>query len=201
MSMAVIAGLGNPGLTYRNTRHNAGFDLVDAFAKKHGAGWKRDSARESKVASVSYGGEKRWLLKPQTYMNASGRAVSAFLRYHKFAAAELLVLHDDANLSLGRIKLSRYGGDGGHNGVADLNRRTGGGFYRFRIGIGEKPQREMKLADYVLSRFTASERELLKKLRAEHLEQLELVLDKGAEHAMNFINQRNKHERNNTEKL
>jgi len=201
MSIAVIAGLGNPGPKYRNSRHNVGFVLVDALARKFRCAWKLEARFEAEVATALLGERRILLVKPQTYMNASGRSLGAILRYHKFSPERLLAVYDDLHLTFGRVKLSVEGSAGGHNGVADLLERVGSGFARFRFGIGEKPHREMDLADYVLSRFDKAETDELERRMPDYLDQLQLVIDKGIEPAMNIINQRTapqpQHERNN----
>lgn len=198
MSIAVIAGLGNPGLKYRNTRHNIGFDVVDRLAAKYGATWNAEARLESEVAAITHGERKLMLLKPQTFMNDSGRALGAALRYRKLEAHSMLVIYDDLTLELGRTKLSVNGSAGGHNGIADLLEQTGPGFVRFRVGIGAKPHKEMDLADYVLSKFTKDEQSILAERTPKFLDQIDLVLNEGFESAMNTINQRKAtpHERN-----
>lgn len=198
MSIAVIAGLGNPGSKYRNTRHNIGFALVDQLAAKHGAAWKHEARFEAEVAVLPLDGRKLMLLKPQTYMNHSGRALGAALRYRKLPAETMLVIYDDLTLGLGRTKLSVNGSAGGHNGIADLLAQVGPGFARYRVGIGAKPHPEMDLADYVLSLFNRDEQTLLADRRAEFIEQIHLILNQGPAAAMNTINQRKAtpHERN-----
>ena len=197
MSITVIAGLGNPGSKYRNTRHNIGFAVVDKLALKLGGVWKHEAKFEAETAVVTYGDSKLMLVKPQTFMNASGRALGAILRYRKFAAPSLMVIYDDITLDVGRPKLSLNGSGGGHNGIADLLEQVGAGFARYRIGVGAKPHKEMDLADYVLSKFTQDEQTLLAALTPTFIEHILLVIDNGTEPAMNFINQRTatQHER------
>lgn len=191
MSIAVIAGLGNPGLKYRNTRHNVGFALVDKLAAELGAVWKMEARFEAEIATVSLGSERKLLLvKPQTFMNASGRSLGAILRYRKLPPESLLVIYDDITLDFGRAKLSLSGSAGGHNGITDLLARVGSGFLRYRIGIGAKPYKEMDLADYVLSKFSKDEQKLLADRTPLYMEHLKLIIDKETELAMNFINQR-----------
>ena len=190
MSIAVIAGLGNPGQKYRNTRHNIGFDVVDRLADRLGGDWRSEARFEAATATVAVGGRKLLLAKPQTFMNDSGRALGALLRYHKLGAESLLVVYDDLTRDLGRPKLSIRGSSGGHNGIADLLERLGPGFVRYRIGIGAKPVKEMDLADYVLSRFKPSEREIISSRIPDYLDHIRLIIDKGVETAFNIINQR-----------
>lgn len=190
MSIAVIAGLGNPGQKYRNTRHNIGFDVVDRIAREAAVAWKQESRFEAETAEVAFRDRRLLLLKPQTYMNASGRSLSAVMRYHKLKPDQLLIIYDDITLDLGRPKLTCSGSAGGHNGIADLVSRIGSGFPRYRIGVGAKPCKEMDLADYVLSQFSAEERLFLDSRLPLYYEHVALIVDKGSEPAMNIINQR-----------
>jgi len=198
MSIAVIAGLGNRGSKYRNTRHNIGFALVDQLAAKYGATWKYEARFEAEVAVIQHDERKLMLLKPQTFMNASGRSLGAALRYRKLPPESMLVLYDDLTLDLGRTKLSVNGSAGGHNGIADLLTQVGAGFARYRVGIGAKPHKEMDLADYVLSQLTKDEQTILADRSSIFLDQIHLILNEGLESAMNTINQRKAtpHERN-----
>jgi PTH1 family peptidyl-tRNA hydrolase len=198
MPIAVIAGLGNPGSKYRNTRHNIGFALVDQLAAKYGATWKHEARFEAEVAVIQHGERKLMLLKPQTFMNASGRSLGTALRYRKQSTDSMLVIYDDLTLDLGRIKLSVSGSAGGHNGIADILTQVGAGFARFRVGIGAKPHKEMDLSDYVLSKFSKDEQSILTDRSPIFLDHLHLILNQGIESSMNTINQRKAtpHERN-----
>ena len=198
MPIAVIAGLGNPGSKYRNTRHNIGFSLVDQLAAKYDAAWKHEARFEAEVAVIQYGERKLMLLKPQTFMNASGRSIGTVLRYRKLSAESLLVIYDDLTLDLGRIKLSVNGSAGGHNAIADMITQVGTGFARYRVGIGAKPHKEMDLADYVLSKFSKDELSILADRSSIFLDQIHLILNEGIESSMKTINQRiaTPHERN-----
>ena len=190
MPIAVIAGLGNPGSKYRNTRHNIGYALVDQLATNYGATWKHEARFEAEVAVIQYEECKLMLLKPQTFMNASGRSLGTVLRYRKLPAESMLVIYDDLTLDLGRIKLSVNGSAGGHNGIADILTQVGTGFARFRVGIGAKPHKEMDLADYVLSKFSKDELSILADRSSIFLDQIHLVLNEGIESSMKTINQR-----------
>jgi PTH1 family peptidyl-tRNA hydrolase len=198
MPIAVIAGLGNPGSKYRNTRHNIGYALVDQLATKYGATWKHEARFEAEVAVIQHDKRKLMLLKPQTFMNASGRSLGTALRYRKLSAKSLLVIYDDLTLDLGRLKLSVNGSSGGHNGIADILTQVGAGFARFRVGIGAKPHKEMDLADYVLSKFLKDEQNILADQSPIFLDHLHLILNDGIDSSMNIINQRipTPHERN-----
>ena len=190
MPIAVIAGLGNPGSKYRNTRHNIGYALVDQLATNYGATWKHEARFEAEVAVIQYEERKLMLLKPQTFMNASGRSLGTVLRYRKLHAESMLVIYDDLTLDLGRIKLSVNGSAGGHNGIADILTQVGTGFARFRVGIGAKPHKEMDLADYVLSKFSKDELSILADRSPIFLDQIHLILNEGIESSMKTINQR-----------
>jgi PTH1 family peptidyl-tRNA hydrolase len=198
MSIAVIAGLGNPGSQYRNTRHNIGFELVTKLASKYDVVWKTEARFEARLALVKSLEQPLLLIQPTTFMNASGRSLGAILRYYKLLPESMLVIYDDITLDLGRTKLSQQGSAGGHNGVASILENIGGGFLRYRVGVGAKPHKEMDLADHVLSKFNKDEQNLLVDLTPSYLEQLQLILKEGAEPAMKIINQRTaqSHERN-----
>ena len=199
MSISVIAGLGNPGLKYRNTRHNIGFSIVDSFAELLVAKWKTETRFHADTASVIYEGHKLLLVKPNTFMNDSGRSIAAILSYKKIPASALVVIYDDITLELGRAKLSVGGSSGGHNGIADILCRIDIDFLRYRIGIGSKPNKEMALSDYVLSKFSLNEAKILADQTPIYMEHLQLIIDKEPAIAMNVINQHTSpsHERNN----
>jgi PTH1 family peptidyl-tRNA hydrolase len=203
MSIAVIAGLGNPGQKYRNTRHNIGFDVVEQFAAGLGGAWRPEPRFEADVAAVELDGKKLMLVKPQTFMNDSGRSLGAVLRYRKLGPESMIVIYDDLTLELGRTKLSVNGSAGGHNGISDLLERIGPGFVRYRVGIGAKPKKEMDLADYVLSQFRPDEKKLFTDRMPKFIDQLRLIVEQGIEPAFNTINQRTSktHERDNNEHL
>lgn len=154
----VIVGLGNPGRRYHRSRHNIGFDVVDTLARRHGISIQRKEA--SAVYGVGRIGQRSVLLgKPQTYMNVSGEAVSLLVRRYSQAGEQLLVVHDDIDLPLGRIQCKRQGGDAGHRGIRSIIQcLQSGAFLRLRLGIG-RPEHKEEVIDYVLSPFTAEEAE------------------------------------------
>jgi len=191
MSFTLVAGLGNPGPAYQDTRHNAGWIVLDACAKKHGLAWKREARFEAAVARWDYApGRTRWLMKPQTFMNESGRAVRAMAGFHKLESHAVAVIYDDITIELGRVKVTLTGSAGGHNGVASLLEQLGGGFVRYRIGIGPKHPPQMELTDYVLGKFTPEQSRVLDENLAHYVDGLELLLTRGAETAMNQLNRR-----------
>lgn len=188
MSIAVIAGLGNPGVEYLRTRHNLGFWLVDALASDCGAVWKSESRFRAEITRVTVSGYPVWLLKPQTFMNDSGLAVGPFLHFHKLPASALVAVYDDITLPLGRVKVTTRGSDGGHNGITSLLAHAGSDFARFKLGIGGKTHPEMNLADHVLSRLTPEEESALAARLPDFLSGLKLLITAGPEEAMNQLN-------------
>lgn len=191
MSISLVAGLGNPGREYESTRHNYGWVVLDAFAKKHGLTWKQVAQFEAEVARWDTPGRTRWLVKPLTFMNDSGRSVGAFARFFKIAPADIAAVYDDLTIDLGLVKVSVTGSAGGHNGVASLLEHLGDGFARYRLGIGPKQPAQMELSDFVLGKFTSEQTTLLNSKLATHVEGLDLLLSRGAEAAMNQLNRRN----------
>lgn len=149
-SIRLIVGLGNPGPEYLATRHNIGFWFLDALAAEFGAAFRANRRQHGDAAKIPFEGEERLLLKPDTFVNESGRAVRATLDYFKYDVAELLVVHDDLDLPPGIVRVKRGGGHGGHNGLRDIIRHVGADFARLRFGIGH-PARDAAVIDYVLS--------------------------------------------------
>jgi PTH1 family peptidyl-tRNA hydrolase len=191
MSISLVAGLGNPGRDYEQTRHNLGWVVLDAFAQKRGLAWKAAPQFEAEVARWNFApGRTRWLVKPLTFMNDSGRAVAAFAHFYKIAPAAIAVIYDDLTIDLGLVKISVTGSAGGHNGVASLLEHLGDGFVRYRIGIGPKQPAQMELTDFVLGKFTPAQTSLLTQKLDYHLQGFDLLLSRGAEAAMNQLNRR-----------
>jgi peptidyl-tRNA hydrolase, PTH1 family len=184
MATKLIVGLGNPGSKYQWTRHNAGFMVLDRFSREAGIPIAR------KVFSGLYGegafqGERLLLLKPQTFMNLSGRSVAAALHFHKIPIQDLIVIHDDLDIPFGRVKLKEGGGHAGHNGLRSLLQELGNGnFVRVRIGIGRPVHGDA--ADYVLSNFSSNELEALPSLLDGLLDLMKLVISEGMRDAMNI---------------
>jgi peptidyl-tRNA hydrolase, PTH1 family len=191
MFLSLVAGLGNPGREYDQTRHNIGWVVLDALAKKHGLTWKHVSQFEAQVARWDLGASRtRWLLKPQTFMNASGRSVSAMARYYKIEPAAIAAVYDDLNIDLGLVKVTASGSAGGHNGVASLLEHVGDGFIRYRIGIGPKQPPQLELSDFVLGKFTPEQQTLVTQKLDHYVQGLDLLLSRGVEPAMNQLNRR-----------
>ncbi len=155
--MKLIAGLGNPGAQYRGTRHNVGFEVVDRLASRHGAAFGAAKV-DGLIARIRLPGgtEDALLLKPLTYMNLSGEAVQGLAHYFKIDAPDILIVADDVNLPLGRLRVRKTGTEGGHNGLRSVAQMLGTIDYpRLRVGVGGSGGRE--LADHVLSRFAPDE--------------------------------------------
>lgn len=159
--LRLVVGLGNPGEKYERTRHNAGYWWVDAIAERKRAAWKREAKFSGWTTRVEEGGREFFLLKPATYMNESGRSVSALMRFFKIEPAELLVVHDELDLPPGAVKLKRGGGTGGHNGLEDIVDALGSkDFWRLRVGIGHPGHKDL-VADYVLDRARRAEQDAI----------------------------------------
>jgi peptidyl-tRNA hydrolase, PTH1 family len=153
----LVAGLGNPGREYERTRHNVGWLVVDELARRHGGSWR--SKFSGSLADVRVDGSKLALLKPETYMNESGRSVAAATRFFKVPAESLLVVHDDVDLEPGRLQARRGGGLAGHNGLRSLAQHLGTqDFLRLRIGVGRPGRGDPRpVKDWVLSPFAPEE--------------------------------------------
>ncbi len=146
----LVAGLGNPGARYEQTRHNAGFWFVEAVAREFSAGFRPASKYKSEVARCNIGGMDVRLQKPRDYMNCSGQPVASLASFYRIPRENILIVHDDIDLPPGTIRLKQDGGHGGHNGLRDLITRLGGkDFLRLRIGIGHPGHRD-DVVDYVL---------------------------------------------------
>ena len=153
--MLLVAGLGNPGREYARNRHNAGYLVVDELARRHGGSWK--SKFSGRLSEIKIDGEKVVLLKPETYMNDSGRSVAAAARFFKVDPGDVVVVHDEGDFDLGRLEVKHGGGLAGHNGLRSIAQELGTqDFTRLRIGVG-RPERgdPRSLADYVLADFDA----------------------------------------------
>ncbi|NRB51271.1 MAG: aminoacyl-tRNA hydrolase [Saprospiraceae bacterium] len=158
----LIVGLGNMGVKYDDTRHNIGFDVVDALAKEQSAEWKHEHLGD--IARVKHKGRTLVLLKPSTYMNLSGKAVRYWMTKEKINKENLLVIVDDLNLEFGKQRLRGKGSDGGHNGLKDINRMCGGNNYaRLRFGIGNDFSKGRQV-DFVLGEWSSEERDKLPEL-------------------------------------
>jgi PTH1 family peptidyl-tRNA hydrolase len=183
----LIVGLGNPGPDYRLTRHNLGFRVLEAWAEKLGVRW---SGRrfQSMSTRVVFHGRSLLLLCPMTYMNRSGEAVQACAHYFRVEEEDILIVHDDLDLPLGRVRIARGGGTGGHKGVASVARHLGSrAFPRLKIGIG-RPEGGQSVESYVLSPFSREEEDLVRQVTRLGVRSCELFAVQGLDSAMNEVN-------------
>ncbi len=187
--MKLVVGLGNPGEDYARTRHNVGFLVADGLARA----WKvAFSTRKfgAEIAEATVGRDRVWIMKPQTYMNHSGEAVGAAVRFWKIDLDDLVVAHDDIELEAFRVQVKVGGGHGGNNGVKSVNAHVGSPDYvRVRVGVGRPPPR-MDPADYVLGRFAKAEERELESCVDRAVEAARMVAELGAVKAMNEFNRR-----------
>jgi peptidyl-tRNA hydrolase, PTH1 family len=191
MSISIVAGLGNPGRDYADTRHNYGWIVLDALARRHGLSWSEHKRFEAEVARWDKApGRTLWLVKPLTYMNDSGRSLGALLHFHKVEPSQTAVVFDDLTLDLGLLKVSNRGSSGGHNGVASVIEHLGENFVRYRLGIGPKQPPQMDLKDFVLGKFTPDQLNTVTQNLENTLKGLELLLESGITRAMNQLNRR-----------
>jgi peptidyl-tRNA hydrolase, PTH1 family len=153
--MRLVVGLGNPGSRYAGHRHNIGFMALDAIARRHGVSGFR-SRFKGVLADGPIGGERRLLLKPQTFMNDSGESVAETARFFKIAPEEIVVIHDEIDLRPGKLRVKRGGGNAGHNGLRSIDALLGPDYWRVRIGIGHPGVKEL-VQPYVLQNFAADE--------------------------------------------
>ena len=192
--MYIIVGLGNPGREYQNTRHNIGFQVIDAIAEKNNISVK-EKKYKALIGKGVVAGQKVLLVKPQTYMNLSGESVREVIDYYKIdEKEELIVISDDISLDVGQIRIRKKGSAGGHNGLKNIILHLGHDqFERIKMGVGEKPQ-GYDLADYVLGHFTQMEQEILQDSIARVVQAVETIMTDGVDQAMNRYNQKNKAE-------
>ena len=158
--MKLIVGLGNPGKEYENTRHNVGFMVLDEIAKKYQISFSKNKF-QGLFGEISLNGEKIILLKPQKYMNLSGEVIRDFINFYKLSNKDLLIFHDDLDLTNGKIRIKQKGSSGGHNGLKDIEKNIGTQeYYRVKIGIAHNKNIDTK--DYVLGQFGKSDLETIK---------------------------------------
>jgi PTH1 family peptidyl-tRNA hydrolase len=192
--MRLVVGLGNPGDKYASTRHNIGFWVVDRLADTSGVA-VFEKKFKARVAKTRVAGQDCLLMKPETYMNLSGESVGPALGFYKASVEEMVVVHDDLDLDVGRIKLKRGGGHGGHNGLKSLVQHLpGNGFSRVRVGIGRPPPR-WDTSAYVLGRFGSEDTEVVSRAVVEAAEAVEAILSEGIGRAMNRYNRTESSER------
>lgn len=183
----IVVGLGNPDRKYENTRHNAGFVTIDALSDKLQV--KVDRIKyKSLCGSAVIGGKKVLLMKPSTYMNNSGAAVTEAMNFYKIPPQNVIVILDDISLDVGKMRIRRKGSDGGHNGMKSIIYLSGSDqFPRIKMGVGSKPA-QWDLADWVLSEFTSSEAKMLSEAADKACHAVELMITDNIDKAMNLYN-------------
>ncbi len=187
--MKVIAGLGNPGAEYASTPHSVGFEVVDAVARGIGAQWKASSSFKGELATGLMENVKVLLVKPQTYMNLSGDCVAPVLKYHNATIEDLLVVSDDIDLPLGRLRVRQGGGAGGHNGLKSVIERTGSPeFVRLRVGVGRGARNSADVVGHVLGKFSPDDRKVMDEVVAKAAEAVGAIENENLETVMNRYN-------------
>ena len=193
MELQLLVGLGNPGERYGDTRHNVGFMVLDELARRAGISFRNQSRLQGLLAEIGSGSQRMRLLKPQTFMNESGRSIRASLDWFGIEASQILVLVDDMDLPLGRLRLRAGGSAGGHNGLRSTISHLGTEYFaRLRIGIGapsDDPQeRRQRTVSHVLGRFSEQERPNLSQVLEEVITGIDLIRAQGLERAGNRLN-------------
>ena len=187
MSIRLIVGLGNPGAEYEQTRHNAGFWLVDNLAQAQACRLSRESRFQALAGKTMIAAQETWLLEPQTFMNRSGQSVGGLARFYKIAPEEVLVVHDELDLAPGVARLKKGGSSGGHNGLKDITAALGTpDYWRLRIGIGHPRQLDLQQAvvDFVLHRPRREEQLLIDEAIAHSLDIIPILCEGKFEAAM-----------------
>ncbi len=181
----MVVGLGNPGLQYEKTRHNVGFMAADLLMEKQNSEFNKHKM-DAVYGECDIGKNRVLVVKPQTFMNNSGSAVSQISRFFKIPADKLIVLSDDISLNVGKIRLRRKGSHGGHNGLKDIFELLGtDDIMRIKIGVGAKPHPDYDLADWVLSKFSESDEENLKTALENSVKAIKEIINRGIDSAMN----------------
>ena len=188
--MYIIVGLGNPDKKYQGTRHNVGFDVIDAIAEKYNIAV--DTRKHlAYVGKGAIEGQKVLLVKPQTYMNLSGESVRSAVDFYKAdPETEVLIIFDDVSLDVGQLRIRKKGSAGGHNGIKSIISHLGtSNFPRIKVGVGEKPK-GYDLADYVLGKFSKAEQEIMQDGYKQATEAVALIVQDNMEKAMNDFNKK-----------
>lgn len=190
-SMYIIAGLGNPGKEYGNTRHNIGFDVIDRLAEEEHIN-VQEKKHKAIIGKGYVAGQKVILAKPQTFMNLSGESIRELVDYYKVdETCELILISDDISLDVGQVRVRKKGSAGGHNGLKSIIAHLGhDNFMRVKMGVGEKPK-DYDLADYVLGHFTQDERKVMNEAAVKACEAIRMMVSGEADAAMNQFNRKN----------
>ena len=184
----IIAGLGNPGIQYENSRHNAGFMAVNKMCEKYGFTVQNHKFK-SLVGEAVIGGKRCLVMKPETYMNNSGEALSQAMNFYKIPLENVIVIYDDISLEPGHIRIRRKGSAGGHNGIKSIIALCGGeDFPRIKLGVGKKPHPDYDLADWVLGKFTPEQQKDFDSRLDDVCAAAELMVGDDISQAMNLFN-------------
>lgn len=183
----LIVGLGNPGAKYEMTRHNAGFIVVDELAKRLGVGITK-KAHQALCVQTEVAGKRCLIMKPQTFMNESGKAVADAARFYKVPTEKVLVIFDDISLDVGSLRIRRKGSSGGHNGIKSIGTYIGDDFPRVKVGVGAKPHPDYDLAAWVLSKFKPDEVQPLNTAAQKACDAVEYIVAGETDRAMNLFN-------------
>lgn len=184
----IVVGLGNPGDKYENTRHNAGFLVVDELARR-GNFAVRKVKHKALTETAVIGGQGVLVMKPTTYMNLSGEAVGDAARFYKVPADHVLVISDDTDLPVGKLRIRKNGSAGGHNGLKSIIQHLGGdGFPRLKVGVGGKPHPDYDMADWVLGKLQGEDKKTMDEAVKRAADAIECLLKDGADKAMNKFN-------------
>lgn len=184
----IIVGLGNFGIEYNETRHNAGFMAIDKLVLKNGFDMSKMKFK-SKTGETVISGKRCLVLKPTTYMNNSGEAVAEAMRFYKIPTQNVIIIYDDISLEPGKLRIRRKGSDGGHNGIKSIIALTGSDeFPRIKIGVGKKPNHKYNLADWVLSKFSEDDKKALEPALVNAVDSLNFIVEGNIDKAMNLYN-------------
>ena len=187
--MKIIAGLGNPGSEYQNTPHSIGFEVVDAVARAAGVAWRESKSDKGALAEVAIAGVKAKLVKPLTFMNLSGDCIAPILRYCNATVDDLIVVSDDIDLPVGRLRIRKGGSAGGHNGLKSIIERVGSpNFIRLRLGVGRDRNDRSKVVSHVLGKFDPESRKTMDLVVEAAVKALCAIVRDGHERAMNAYN-------------
>lgn len=189
-TVTIIAGLGNPEEKYERTLHNAGFWFVDALVRKYGGNFRFEKKFDADICRINLHGDDVWLIKPQSYMNLSGKPVRGMLDYYRLKPTELFVAHDEIDLPPGTVRLKKGGGHGGHNGIRDIIQHCGADFIRLRIGVGH-PGEKSKVTNYVLKKGSADIESAVERNIDDAIAVMPTLLDDGLNAAMKKLHTKN----------
>ena len=184
----IVVFLGNPGVRYANTRHNAGFMTADVVERN--AGLKINRLKfNAMTGTADFGGQRAFLMKPQTFMNLSGKAAKQAMSYWKVPLSNVIVISDDVSLPAGKLRIRRSGSAGGHNGLKDIIAKCGGeGFPRIKIGIGAPPHADYEMMDWVLAKLSGEDMKTITEAASRAASAMETIITKGIDKAMETYN-------------